>query len=214
MDLIISTLCPRGLKKSQPILDLACGMGRHVELFRRRGFWVQGIDLSEELIQEGRRYWPQLPIKVGDMRSFVGGYQAILSLFTSFGYFEKESEDLRVLANVFQALRPGGHLWLDFLNAPRVRQNLASTEEVLAGRRESFFIQKSLERGRAVKTISHRLGGRVSVYRESVRLYSRNELVELFVRSGFEMEKFFGNYRGAPWSETSERLILVGRKKT
>ena len=210
IDLILTTL---DLKKSDPLLDLACGVGRHTQLLRKRGYWMQGMDLSRDLIREGLRLFPNLPLTMGDMRSFVGGYQAILSLFTSFGYFEKESEDKKVLSHVFQALRPGGYYWLDFLNDYWIRENLVAQETISVHQRESFEIKRFIKDGRVIKIIEHTFKDRVSTYRESVSLYSKDQLEALLRQAGFELKAIFGDYRGSLWSEQGTRAIFVGKKK-
>ena len=96
-----------GPPRPNAVLDLACGTGRHTEALRGRGFRALGVDLSLTLL--ARR--PGLPRVGGDMRRlpFAGGsFDWVLNFFTSFGYFESERENFRVLQEVVRVLAPGG----------------------------------------------------------------------------------------------------------
>ncbi len=213
--LIISTLRPA---KSRSILDLCCGEGRYTALFRDMGYSIIGLDLSETLIRFGKQRDPALDLVVGDMRAIPGHFDIILSLFTSFGYFDSDLENETVLHSVYAALRPGGIYWLDFLNPVCVEQNLVpeTLTQISAG--IEVLEKRKVENGRIIKDIHFRSVGvkeeeyEQKEYKESVRLFSREQLEEMFVRSRLQLLHCFGDYQGHPWSACSERTILVGRK--
>ncbi len=50
-------------------------------------------------------------------------------MFTSFGYFDSEKENEKVVCAAAEALKPGGHLLIDFLNPYTVVHNLVPCEE-------------------------------------------------------------------------------------
>ena len=54
-------------------------------------------------------------------------YDAVVNLFTAFGYFEEEADDARVLGNVARALKPGGAFLIDGVGFS-VNRCLTSTE--------------------------------------------------------------------------------------
>ena len=198
---------------SRPILDLCCGEGRHCHILHQKGYWIEGVDLSETLIASGKKKYPHLALRREDMRSFTGGYDVILSLFTSFGYFEKESDDLLVLKRVFAALPPGGRFWLDFFNAPYLKKYLVRRSLVKIEEDEFFVEKRRLERGRVLKEIEHRSPRGIATYLESVRWYTRDDLVGLLDRAGFDLVTIYGGYTGEKWSEDSPRTILSSRKR-
>ena len=49
-----------------------------------------------------------------------GEFDAIISIWNSFGYFADDHENQRVLASAAQALKPGGRLLIDVSNRDRV----------------------------------------------------------------------------------------------
>src|ERR1017187_4812379 len=98
------------------VLDLCCGPGRHAVEFARRGFVVTGVDRSPFLLERARERALASALEVewvlDDMRHFErpASFHLACNLFTSFGYFEREEDNLRVLANIRESLRDGGAL--------------------------------------------------------------------------------------------------------
>jgi SAM-dependent methyltransferase len=220
VQLILDTLKP---SKAQSIMDLCCGEGRYTEIFHNHGYSITGLDLSETLIRIGKERSPQLELVVGDMREIPGHFDIILSLFTSFGYFDSDEENHAALQSVFHALNPGGMYWLDFLNPPYVETHLE--KETLSQLPNGIEVleKRKIENNRIIKDIHFRDINEDNVkpvkhaekeYKESVRLFSRDELEKMFERTGFRLVASFGDYKGNPWSTGSERTILVGRKET
>lgn len=229
--LILNTLKPT---KDQTILDLCCGEGRYTEIFHGLGYCVTGLDLSQTLIHIGKARAPQLELVVGDMRDIPGQFDIILSLFTSFGYFQSDSENQQAMQSVFHALKPGGVYWLDFLNPPYVEKNLEPETITTLPNGIEAIEKRKIENHRIIKDIHFRnisdndkeenvkreidehTGDNVhdKEYQESVRLFRRDELEAMFNRTGFQLLHRFGDYKGNPWTVHSERTILAGRKDT
>ena len=108
------------------VLDLCCGPGRHSVELARRGFQVTGVDRSPFLLAKAREQAAKSGASVEwveqDMRNFVrpASFDLALSLFTSFGYFEDEQDDLRVLRNIHQSLKENGVLIIEVLGKERL----------------------------------------------------------------------------------------------
>lgn len=201
-------------REIQSVLDLACGAGRHSKALCER-WWTVGLDLSAALLRVARREAPDAPYVRADMREFpfaAESFDLVVNLFTSFGYFEDDREHARVLACVRAAMRPGGTLVIDFLNASQVRRNLVPYDE----RVENGI---TIEQSRIIspddrfveKTIRLRERGRE--YVERVRLLSAGDLERILEAAGFEVVDCFGDYTGARWSENSPRTILLASRK-
>jgi SAM-dependent methyltransferase len=98
------------------VLDLCCGPGRHALEFARRGYRVTGVDGTKFLLDRAKERAAESGQQVEwihqDMREFAkpNAFQLAVNLWSSFGYFENEADDLRVLSNIFESLRPGGVL--------------------------------------------------------------------------------------------------------
>jgi SAM-dependent methyltransferase len=203
------------------VLDLACGNCRHGAELARLGFRTIGFDLSWPLLESVKS--EEIACKPlrrlrGDMRSLplqMNTFELVLSLFTSFGYFSQDGDDLQVLTEVHRVLRPGGKFVLDFLNAPLVRHEFIPAETGQMGTRE-VIVERWVDqiRNRVEKRISLRSpGGAVQEYRESVRLYEVEDLQRMLLRCGIIPEQIFGDYTGSAYQERSPRLILIGVKR-
>ncbi len=103
------------------ILDLACGFGRHANRLARLGHTVTGVDWMPGFLdlarQQAAAWGVNVDYRQGDMReiAFDGEFDRVLLFFTSFGYFD-DAENVRVLAHMARALKPGGMLGIDLPN--------------------------------------------------------------------------------------------------
>ncbi len=110
------------IEKGKKILDLACGFGRHSVVLAQKGLVVTGYDLSESFLKRAKDVADTMKVNIdliqGDMRQipFESEYDAVINMFTAFGFFEHEEEDLQVLKGVHKALKPGGQFLMDVLN--------------------------------------------------------------------------------------------------
>lgn len=208
--LIIDTLRP---KKDASILDLCCGAGRHCMLLHEMGYEISGLDLSELLVAVAKEEHPDLNLFVGDMRSIPGRYDIILSLFTSFGYFETDEENERVIESVGASLNNGGWYWLDFLNPDHLRKTLVPETVTDLSETCRVIEKRQIVNRTVVKDIRFVGDDCNEHYEERVRLYTREDLEAMFSKHGILPKDAFGDYDGAPWRPDSERTILYGRKE-
>ncbi len=104
------------LPENAKVLDLACGKGRHAIYLNQLGFDVVGADLSENSILEAQKNTNEtLHFQVHDMReSFEEKFDAIFNLFTSFGYFENDADNLKTLVAIKDSLSEYGFAVIDF----------------------------------------------------------------------------------------------------
>jgi SAM-dependent methyltransferase len=201
------------------ILDIGCGRGRHARALARRGYCMTGVDLSEEAIEEARAEAAAEDLdattsfQVGDMREPVceDCADGVVNLFTSFGYFEEDTENQRALAAMATALRPGGWFLQDFLNAPVVADSLGASEhETEEGVR--IHQDRWIENGRVNKKITIEHDDGTDSFQESVRLYTLDDLKEMYAAVGLTLAELFGDYDGAEYTPESPRLLLHARK--
>ena len=147
------------------------------------------------------------------MRHIPGRFDLVLSLFTSFGYFEKDRENERVIQSVYQSLNTGGIYWLDFLNAGYLEKNLVPESFCRLSSGIEVIERRKIAGNRIIKDIYFRKNGTEKCYRESVRLFTRQDLEYLFQQNGFRVVYCFGDYKGNPCRSDSERTIIVGKKQ-
>lgn len=216
VDLITRAVC---LRPGQQVLDASCGAGRHAREFARHGCAVYALDLSRDLLSEARKSSAEpAPCYLrADLRSIPFGprrFDLVANLFSSFGYFQSDEKNYAVLAEFARVCRPGGHVVLDFMNEPQVRDALRpETRRRAPGGwtvRETRRITG--EPPRIEKTgLAHSASGVEIRWRESVRLFTPRELADAMRRAGLEITSTFGDYSGAPHTPASPRLILAGK---
>lgn len=197
-----------------PVLDLACGAGRHLEILRRANPMAFGMDLSRPLLQMapgGLRPW----LLRGDMRRIPvkdGTLHGICLWFTPFGYFSDE-ENRALMMRLGGLLEIKGVLVMDYLNADLVARTLVPEETVERGiiRAQS---RRSLEGDRLVKrmVLTRTDTGEVRDVLESVRLYHPTDLQEMAVRAGLRLRRVMGTYAGEAFTDDSPRWIGVFEK--
>lgn len=202
--------------KEASILDLACGKGRHAIQIHQQGHQVWGIDLSKHNINQARKESNErLHFDKHDMREVYKHefFDYIFNLFTSFGYFNDQEDNLKVMESVCKGLKSNGMFVLDFLNAERVKKELVKSEVISKGDTD-FFIERSVENNVIVKRISFSDGGRKLNFEERVTAFEHKDLVQLFEPFNLEIQHVFGSYDLQPFNaQTSDRLIMIATKK-
>lgn len=204
------------------ILDLCCGSGRHALTLADAGYRVTGVDLSAMLLAEARKSDPEGRITwiQGDMRvlpddaGFRAQFDAVVNLFTSFGYFEQDSEQFKVLQQIRKALKPGGRFVIDLLNAKYTEEHLVRYSE----RQERGIVieeTRRIENGFVKKQVLVREGDQAPrCYNEQVKLYPFEMLSALLKEAGLAVDNIYGDYDGQVYdSQMSRRMIVVGHRK-
>jgi SAM-dependent methyltransferase len=204
-----------------PILDLCCGVGRHSLDLARRGFSVTAVDRTAAFLDRARQKAGEkgaavefVHASMGEFRR-PGAFDAAINMFTSFGYFASDEEELAVLTNIVESLKPGGRFVIDVLG-----------KEVLCRRFQPRTWQPSpdgtafLLEERRVRSGWTYIENRWIVFDETgkhefhfdIRVYSGRELEQVLQRAGFREIALFGKLNGAPYDHDAERLVAVARK--
>ncbi len=197
------------------ILDLACGKGRHAIYINQKGYHVIGLDLSAQNIKYARQYQTDtLEFFEHDMREVFHfeGFNLILNLFTSFGYFDTEEEHFNTIKAISDSLKPGGKFVIDFLNPFVVINNLVK-EEIKRIDGIEYHINRYFEKPFIIKEIELFEGEHRFSFHEKVRAIRKDEFCQYFEKTGLNIEYIFGSYELDDYNpESSERLIFIVRK--
>jgi SAM-dependent methyltransferase len=210
------------LPPDSAILDLCCGPGRHALPLVQRGYRVTGLDQNEHFLQQAQSTAEAKGIEArwvqSDMRSipFQNEFDAVINIFTSFGYLEDEEEDLRVLQQVQQALKPDGLFLLETVYQPRVLRN--HSPHGIIRYNDGLIVleerQLDLRRSRNEITITMLFpDGQRTEHRQSIRIYTLTELARMFSEAGLQLQGYYGDLDGSPLTLDS-RLVVLGQKRS
>lgn len=201
------------LPKGSKIADIPCGKGRHSIFLNSMGYEVFGGDLSINNINFAKRFENKtLNFEVCDMRNpLKSKYNAVFNLFTSFGYFKDDKEDIAVLQSFKSVLKKDGILVLDFLNVEKVKNNLIKNEvKQIDG--IQFNIKREINNGFILKHIKFTDKGKDYKFTERVKFLDIDKFKSYFLKVGFSVEYIFGDYNLSTFNKkTSNRLILVAK---
>ena len=193
------------------ILDLACGKGRHAIYLNKIGFDVTGVDLSENSITHAKQFENEnLHFNVHDMcKPYNQQFDAVFNLFTSFGYFENEEDNLNTIKAIKEDLNAYGFGVIDFLNSDYIIDNLVE-ENTKTVEGIDFHQKRRVENGYIVKDISFTAKGQDFEFQERVRALTLTDFEALFEKAGVHLLDVFGDYKLNKFhKKTSKRLILI-----
>lgn len=193
------------------ILDLACGKGRHSIYLNQLGYEVTGIDLSENSIAEASKFANDtLHFRLHDMcEPYPGQFDAVLNLFTSFGYFDKPEDNLRTLKAIKADLNETGFGVIDFMNVEYVINHLVK-EDTKTVDGIDFHQKRSVKEGFIVKDISFVYEGKNFEFCEKVRAFTLADFETLFHRAEIDLLDVFGDYHLGKFDpKNSPRLVMI-----
>lgn len=209
-----------GLGAGGAVLDLGCGPGRHALPLARAGLEVTAVDTSAELLDElhrrAARDGLEIEVLQADMREFSrsGAYDAVLVMWTSFGYFEDEADHARVLQRVTESLRPGAVLLLDLVGLETLCRSLEPVHltEYEDGR---LLIERPLLIEHNTRLENEWLlidDDRVERADFSHRVWSAGEISRLVEAAGLELEAIDADLEHSPYDFEAERMLVIARK--
>jgi SAM-dependent methyltransferase len=216
VDKIVTLL---GLQVGMTVLDLCCGVGRHSLEFARRGFHVTGLDRTRAYLEQAARQASAESLAIDwihqDMRTWrrPETFDAVVNLFTSFGYFEDQEQDREVVRNVYHSLKAGGAFLIDVMGKEilaRIFQERDWHEE------DGTLVLQERKVSKAWSWMENRWiliqGGHRIEHKLSHRIYSAAELMTLLIDCGFARAEAYGDFTGNAYDLTASRLVVIARK--
>lgn len=204
-----------------PILDLASGDGRYLDVLLAAGYEAFGLDLSPYLLQKAiDRPGHRGRVVQADMRALPfadGAFGGVINMFTSFGYFPADTDNLLVFREVQRVLNPSGVFLFDFINAGKISEALLEETRRESRGHDIHERRKVTDYGKyLVKSVdikNQETGERAS-FQERLRLYTREDLATMFRSAGMHIVQVFGDYEGNDFVDgVSERVIVVAEKR-
>jgi SAM-dependent methyltransferase len=201
-----------GLAPGARVLDAGCGFGRTVGVFHALGFDAVGVDISPAVIAEAERRNPGPGYLVHDLTQpladDVERFDAIVNLYSSFGYGATIDDDAAVLRTWRDALKPGGALVMELSDIERSEARLGPLGTVVD--REDDGVHEHLW----VDPATHVLHVRYTLGEDTLdvdtRLYEAGELAALVEQAGFRDVRRYGGFDAHP-KQPTDRLVLVAR---
>jgi SAM-dependent methyltransferase len=203
------------------ILDCPCGQGRHAHLLAEAGFTVDAVDYSRELLARARQrgHGQHLRYTRADMRAlpgeWSGRFDAVVNLFTSFGFFAEPADDVRVLEEFARVVRPGGmFVWhgasRDGVSARFLSRDWWRTSDGTVVAQERSFDPLS-----GVLSVDSEQRGPFGAARRThrIRLYTATRLAELCEAAGLIVQAAYDGWSAKSLRRTSSEMLLVARKE-
>ncbi len=209
------------LIKGAKVFDVPCGTGRHAALLAKHGFDVTGIDLSKDCIKLAKKYCKnKVKLKVASMdqlNSYENKFDAVLNLFSSFGYFATDRENENVLKQMIKCLKPKGQLVINTINRDWLMTIFSPHTVRIVGQqiRLSYrtFNLKTKYNEEQSYTIDTKTKKIINQRYHRMRLYSKHEMVRLMKKFGLKNIQVYGDYEGKSFSKmSSQRPIYIGTK--
>lgn len=207
------------LKKGDSFFDCPCGIGRISIPLAKQGIKVTGIDIAPTYLSEleEKAAKLKLPIKLYhmDMRkvNFENQFDAAGNLWTSFGFFDKESDNFLVIKKIFNALKPGGRFIMQVINRDWIIKNFSPRDwhefngmRLLEQRKFDYRTSKSISTWNFVR------GNEEHPIDVQIRMYSYHELANMFEKAGFVEVHGFGNIKEEPISFNTRNQFVFGTK--
>jgi SAM-dependent methyltransferase len=209
------------LPPGSAILDLCCGHGRHAIALAKRGYRVTGLDLSEVFLQHAQSDAEAQGVQVrwihGDMRNipFENEFDAVINIFTAFGYLESEDEDLLVLRQIHKALKPGGYFLLETKNREWLMRNF-DTSEVMRYENGLIVLEERdfdllTDRCHVKVTMIHPDGQRHE-YSHAAHMYTLRDYVRMHEAAGLPLQAYYGGLDGGKLKINSGRLVVIASR--
>jgi SAM-dependent methyltransferase len=208
------------LQPASAVLDMCCGIGRHSLELARRGHKVTGVDKTAAYLAKAREHADAegLPVEFvqQEMKAFcrLDTFDAAMSLFTSFGYYDDPADNQRVLLNICSSLKTGGKLIVDLHG----KETLAHVFKKRSWDRhgDHIIMEERTVVDDWAKVYNHWTlldGSQRHDFEFTLHLYSAAELKAMLRKAGFGKVEAYGSFDGKPYDHEAQRLVVVATKE-
>ena len=211
-----------GLASGSKVLDAGCGLGRISVELAALDLDVTGVDIIQSELDAARESAEAegVPLTLinHDLRTFraPGQFDCAINLYTSFGYCATIEEDMQILRNIADSLKPGGTFILECTSRETAVLYWTPGEEFeRAGYKvvTHFEVVGAWEGLRSQWTLyplDHT--DKVIDHTFVQRLYPASFLRDKLLDFGFSSAEVYGDYDLSPYNEKARTMILIAKK--
>lgn len=211
--------------KVRTILDVGCGTGIYIVGLKKRGFDVEGLDLSESMLKEARKKDPKIKLYQKDMSSFKISkkYDSVICLSSSLASLPNFSLIKKTLKNIFNHLTPNGIFLLDLPNHSMEIEKYNNIPKHISGKipkGKANFTFLSTKKGNKWKQM---WSGEIIRKRKKTKfkelweelIYSPKKLENSLKKIGFTTLKIYGSLDGEKFSKNKSyhKIYLLKKLK-
>lgn len=223
-------------RAGSPVLELACGTGRHLIGLARAGHTVTGVDTSAVMLGLAAGHLADEPPEVrarvtmvqADMRRFRldARFHMAFYAINSFMHLMTAADQARSLRCVRRHLAPGGLLAVDIFNPEMALYDSAgrsfyerTMQDPSAATTVTKLVATAVNRRAQVNKLTFHYDevdgeGRLTqtVAPITQRYLHRQEMERLLARTGFVVEEVYGDFRMQPCTPVSPKMIFIAAK--
>ena len=212
-----------GLASGSKVLDAGCGLGRISVELAALDLDVTGVDIIQSELDAARESAEAegVPLTLinHDLRTFraPGQFDCAINLYTSFGYCATIEEDMQILRNIADSVKPGGTFIMECTSRETAILYWTPGEEFeRAGYKvvTHFEVVGAWEGLRSQWTLyplDHT--DDVIVDHTFVQLlYPATFLRDKLLDFGFSSAEVYGDYDLSPYNEKARTMILIAKK--
>lgn len=222
VDFLIEKL---GLRGDEKILDLACGFGRHSLELARRGFDVIGVDITPDYIKYASHMAEKEKLNArficSDIRDvcFENKFDVVLNMADgAVGYLENNEENLKIFSVISKALKTGGKHFMDIMNGGYAETHFpcklwdAGEKCLTLSNFEWNSETKTLIYGQLDFPYGEPLPEPVIEEGNTIRLYSLDEIKDIFSALGMLVCESYANFSGKLSTDNDIQLMVYSEK--
>ena len=212
-----------GLPDGARVLDVPCGQGRHAHLLAEAGYRVDGLDYSPTLLARARARGSdrrRLRYRRGDMRDLPAAwsarFDAVINVFTSFGFFAAPADDARAVREFARVLRPGGLFVWHGASRDGVMARFLAKDWWTTGDGTVVTQERRFDPLSGILTITSGFAGgprRLEPREHRIRLYTATHLAGLLRDAGLVVEQAWDAWSRRPLHRRASEMLLVARRE-
>lgn len=208
------------LKSGNSVLDAGCGPGRISVELALLGFDVTGVDIIQSELdaaaESANDEGVKLTLLKDDLRNFSSEkkYDCAVNLYTSLGYCEDVQDDLKILKNIYNSLKPEGIFILETVSRETAIINFTKGEKFFRSGIKvitDFSVVGAWEGLCSAWTLVFPDGNKIE-HKFVQRLYSAPELKKELLKIGYRSVEIFGGYEKQPYDQNAATMVMVCKK--